>query len=184
MVGDDDESSEASEVTLRSEEDEAAADGGAEAVVSAAVGATSRATPPSSASKVPMSGGASGAGRKVPWQHACACEGHWPLHALAIGQGWVGLQANAARRRDTSCLPVEPRLLNRSTGTDARTERYSECNKNCGHGETRPRPVPDFQVPVCPVGRASGADAIGYRTPALALVVRLRPRGTSTAGTA
>ena len=65
VVGDDDESSEASEVTMRSEEDEAAADGGAEAVVSAAVGATSRATPPSSASKVPMSGGASGAGRKV-----------------------------------------------------------------------------------------------------------------------
>ena len=68
------------------------------------------------------------------------------LHALAIGQGRIGLQANAARRRDTSCLPVEPRLLNRSTGTDARTERYSECNKNCGHGETRPRPVPDFQL--------------------------------------
>ena len=59
-----------------------------------------------------------------------------------------------ARRRDTSCLPVEPRLLNRSTGTDARTEQSTTANATRTAG---------FQVPVCPVGRTSDADAIGYR---------------------
>ena len=116
VVGDDDESSEASEVTMRSEEDEAAADGGAEAVVR-----SSRSYLASNAPIVCIQGPHEWRGirrRKKGFraQDASSRLGstrapargirRQPLHALAIGQGWIGLQANAARRRDTSCLPL------------------------------------------------------------------------------